>query len=118
MINPHRSALYDPEDHALLGFTLEDTTGWQAQTIFGYTISRTATRSAAEDVLRQQGTAILKGVWQYFDEDDHQWYPCVIKDAKEHQVTVLRTNDMGYLNPETYKMYTIKEPSDSTLVKA
>lgn len=118
MINPQRTALHDPEDHTLLGFTLKDTTGWQAQTIFGYTISRTATKEDAERAVRHQGLPVLKGVWNYFDEDDRQWYPCVIKEAKEHEVTVLRTNDMGYLNPDDYKMHTIKDPSDNTLVKA
>lgn len=118
MINPRRTAVHDSEEHALLGFTLEDVTGWQAQTVFGYTISRTATKEAAEQALREHGLSILKGVWNYFDEDDRRWYPCVIKDAKEHQVTVLRTNDMGYLNPEDYKMHTIKEPTDTTLIKA
>lgn len=118
MLHSDRTPLYHVETKELLGFLLQDTTGWQAQTIFGYTIARTKSEDEAKKVLRDQGLSILKGVWHYYDGDDHQWYPCVLHDAQEHRVTVIRTNAMGYQDPETYKMYTIKDPSDNTLVKA
>lgn len=118
MIHPNRTPLYREEDHYLLGFILYDGTGWQAQTIFGYVIARTTSETEAHRVLHEQGEAIMQGVWQYFDDDDKQWHPCVIKDAKEHRVTVLRTNEMGYLEPDMHKMYIVKEPSDNTLVKS
>ena len=118
MIHPHRTPYYRADDKELLGFLAQDTVGWQAQTVFGYTISRTATEADAQRVLREQGLAILMGVWQYFDGDDHQWHSCVLKEAQEHRVTVIRTNAMGYQDPDDYKLYVIKDPTDNTLVKA
>lgn len=118
MIHPNRTPFFDVETKELLGFLLQDAAGWQAQTVFGYTIARTLSEDDAKRVLRDQGLSILKGVWQYYDGDDHQWHPCILRETQEHRVTVIRTNTMGYQDPETYKMYTIKDPSDHTLVKA
>ena len=113
-----RVPFYKKDDKALLGFVVYDVTGWQAQTIFGYCIARVTSERDAQRVLSEQGASILTGIWQYFDRDDQQWHACILKDASEHTVTVIRTNDMGYQEPDTYKLYTIKHPTENTLVKA
>ena len=118
MIHPNRTPFHGPEDKELLGFVLRDVTGWQAQTSFGYTIARVTSEHEAQEALLEQGLSILKGVWNYFDGDDQQWFPCILKEADEHHVTVIRTNAMGYQDPDDFKFYTIKDPSESTLVKA
>lgn len=118
MINPNRTPLYRKDDKELLGFIVHDETGWQAQTIFGYTIDRTTTEKDAKRILREQGLSSLTGVWHYYDRDDHDWFPCILKEAHERSVTVIRTNAMGYQDPDDYKLVTIKDPSEHTLVKA
>lgn len=101
-----------------LGFVVRDAGGWQAQTIFAYTIGRFTTQAAAKAHVRNQGRTFLKGTWHYYDRDDHQWYPCVIKEAFEHRVTVIRTNEMGYQHPDTYKMVVLKDPDETILIKS
>lgn len=105
------------DDGELLGFISRDGAGWQAQTIFGYTIERTADEGMAEAIVRERGLAYLMGVWQYFDQDDDQWHPCVLKEANEHKVTVVRTNYMGYQDPDDYKVVTINRPDETKLAK-
>lgn len=109
---------YREDDNELLGFIVQDAIGWQAQTIFGYTISRTNSRQDAEKILHADGLSFLMGVWQYFDKDDQTWHPCVLKEVYERQVTVIRTNVMGYQDPDDYKLVVIDNPDENTLIKS
>jgi hypothetical protein len=118
MTNVSRTAIYRKDDNEFLGYVVQDTASWLAQTIFGYTIERTASRAAAEAAVRTQGLSFLMGVWQYYDKDDRAWYPCVIQEANEHRVTVIRTNVMGYQEPDTYKKVTLLNPTENTLIKS
>ena len=105
------------DDGELLGFVADGNGSWEAQTIFGYVIERTTDRSAAERIVREQGLGYLTGVWQYFDRDDRQWHACVLKEAYEHQVTVIRTTPMGYQDPDDYKLMTLSNPDETNLIK-
>jgi len=111
-------AVYRHDDHELLGYITEDTGSWLAQTIFGYTIERTVSREAAEAVVQERGLSFLTGVWQYFDTDDHAWFSCVLKEANQRGVTVLRTNEMGFQDPDDYKTVTLVNPTDENLIKS
>lgn len=106
------------DDGELLGFIEQSKTGWTAQTIFGYVFARDTDRAAVEEAVRSQGLLILQGVWQYFDKDDHAWYPCILKEVYEKKVTVIRTNAMGYQDSDDYKLVTIVGPTETNLVKA
>lgn len=117
MINTAKHPINNEDDHELLGFVAQDAAGWQAQTVFGYPLARTDNQAAAETIVREQGRSSLKGVWQYLDPDDHAWYPCVIKDANELQVTVIRTNAMGFVEIDDGKLVIIKNPSELNLQK-
>lgn len=112
-----KEAIHDDEDKVFLGYVVRDNGSWTAQTIFGYIIERTATREAAEQAVHTKGRSYLGGTWQYFDTDEQQWFPCTIKEAHEHRVTVIRTNDMGYQDPESYKLVILKEPKEDRLIK-
>lgn len=112
-----KESIYDDEDKAFLGFVAKENGSWIAQTIFGYTIARTANQNDAEKLIHERGRSYLQGTWQYFDKDEQQWFPCVIKEAHEHRVTIIRTNDMGYQDPESYKLVILKEPQEDTLIK-
>ncbi len=105
-------------DGELLGFIGKSPAGWTAETIFGYVFARSAKRDDAEEAVRSQGLNILQGMWQYFDKKDRQWYPCVLKEVFENKVIVIRTNEMGYQVPDTYKRVIITHPTDTNLVKA
>lgn len=113
----HKRPVNDKDDNELLGFVARDTVGWIALSVFGYPMTRVGDEFAAEVAVREQGRDFLKGVWQYYDEEDGAWYPCVIKGAHETQVTVIRTNAMGYQEPEISKVIVIKNPSELTLQK-
>ncbi len=104
-------------DSELLGFVVGGTTSWEAQTLFGYLIERTTDQRSAEKIVREQGLSYLMGVWQYFDKDDQDWFPCILKEAYEHQVTVIRTTAMGYQDPDDYKIVTIDKPTEVNLIK-
>lgn len=106
------------DDGELLGFVVQDSAGWQAQTFFGYLIARASQQQEAEAIVREQGLSILMGVWNYFDTDDQEWHPCIIKEASERKVTVIRTNFMGYQDPDDYKLVTIINPDETKLVRA
>ena len=105
-----RTPIHHEETKELLGYVAKDTTGWQAQTIFGYPIERVLSETDAEAILREKGLSYLMGIWQYFDTDDRAWYPCVIKEAMERRVAVIRTNEMGYQDPDTYKLVFLDSP--------
>lgn len=113
-----KTAIYREDDDEFLGYVTKDATSWLAQTIFGYTIERTDSRQAAEAVVRERGLGYLMGVWQYYDKDDRAWCPCVIQEANEHRVTVIRTNAMGYQEPDSYKKVILVNPTENTLIKS
>tara|TARA_Y100001936_G_C15990953_1_gene622274 strand:+ start:180 stop:527 length:348 start_codon:yes stop_codon:yes gene_type:complete len=113
-----KTPVHHEETDELLGYIVKDTTGWQAQTIFGITIARTEDQAAAEATLRERGLSYLTGVWQYLDKDDKDWHPCVLKEVYEKRVIVMRTNEMGYEDPDDYKRVIIEHPTEEVLVKA
>jgi len=113
-----RTPLYGEEDHELLGFIAKESSSWIAETIFGYGIERTTTKKSAEAVLRDRGLTYTTGVWQYFDKDEHDWFPCIITKAGEQRVTVLRTNTMGVQDPDLFKVVTLLHPTENTLIKS
>ena len=106
------------DDNELLGFVAQYTAGWTAQTIFGYVFARETDRAAAERAVRDEGLSILAGMWQYYDKDDRAWHPCKLKEVYETRVVVIRTNAMGYEDPDDYKQVTIVNPSETTLVQS
>lgn len=116
-VNIEKTPLYHSDTHELLGYVTKDSSSWQAQTIFGYTIERTHTKEEAEKVLRERGLSYLMGVWQYYDKSDHEWHTCVIQEAYETMVKVNRTNAMGYQDPDDRKMYVVERPSETNLIK-
>ncbi len=118
MSSRQKYAFHRKDDDEFLGYIVEDTSGWQAQTIFGYTIARTESREDAERILKEQGLMYLTGVWQYFDKEDGDWFPCIIKEAYEHRVIVIRTNEMGYQEPDDGKFVTIQKPTENVLIKS
>ena len=118
MTSTQKTPIHREGDGELLGFVAYDSVGWQAQTIFGYAIAHTDTEQAAQAILQDRGLSFLMGLWQYFDKDDQDWYPCVIKEAYEHRVIIIRTNTFGYQDPDDYKRVVIDEPSETNLVKS
>lgn len=106
------------DDGELLGYVAEEKSGWLAQTLFGYAFARSDSRVAAENAVRTEGLSILQGVWQYYDKQDKQWHACILKEAYPNRVIVIRTNEMGYEDPDDYKRVTITEPTETNLVKA
>lgn len=105
-------------DGEILGYVEQDELGWTAQTMFGYVFARDDNKQSVMDVVRSQGLNVLQGVWQYYDKEDKAWYPCILKEAYERRVIVIRTNEMGYQDPDDYKQVTIIDPSETTLVKS
>ena len=118
MNKPSKTPFYDEDTKEFLGFIVGDESGWEAQTVFGYLIARTDTRKEIERTLYGVGSTYLKGIWQYYDKDDKDWFPCVIKKAYEHQVIVNRTNTLGYQDKDNQKQVIIDDPTDSDLVKS
>ncbi|HJP81361.1 MAG TPA: hypothetical protein VJ841_03145 [Candidatus Saccharimonadales bacterium] len=112
-----RTPIIREDDGELLGFIEPSGAGWQAETLFGYLISRTVDRAEAERVVREQGLSTLMGVWNYFDTDDQAWHPCVIKEASEQKLIVIRTNFMGYEDPDDYKHVVILNPNETKIAK-
>lgn len=106
------------DDNELLGFIVQDSLGWEAQTIFSYPIMRTDSETVARTAVREQGLAFLMGAWEYLDVDDQKWHTCILKEVYEHRVVVIRTNAMGYQDPDDYKTVVIKNPSETNLIKS
>lgn len=106
------------DDGELLGFIEQSFAGWSAQTIFGYVFARSDSKESVEEAVRSQGLTMLQGLWQYFDKKDRNWHPCILKEVYETRVVVIRTNEMGYQDPDTYKIVTINNPTETNLVKA
>jgi hypothetical protein len=117
-MNEQKIPINREDDGELLGFIMQDSVGWEAQTIFGYPIAHTDDKKSADQVVRSQGLLSLIGLWQYFDKDDKMWHPCIIKEAFENKVIIIRTNALGYQEPDDYKIVTINKPSETTLVKS
>ena len=113
----YKDPVNDDDDGDLLGFTVEDSVGWQAQTVFGYPIARASSQGEAAKIIRERSRGFLKGVWQYLDDNEGSWYPCVIKSANELQVTVTRTNAMGFQEINDSKLVIIRNPSELNLQK-
>jgi len=113
-----KEPFFREDDNELLGFIAHDGTSYQALTIFGAQISRSATRRDAETILKQSGPTYLSGIWHYYDTDDKDWFPCVIKQAFEHKVIVNRTNQLGYQDPDDYKQVVLEDPTENELVKS
>ena len=76
-----KNPFYSNDDDTLLGFIVNDGSGWQALTVFGYLIAHADSQKQAELMLQDLGPNYLKGVWQYYDKEDQDWYYCVIKKA-------------------------------------
>lgn len=110
--------LYGPEDDEFLGYIVGEDNNWQSQTIFGHPIAFSSSRRDAEKILEKQGLTYLRGVWQYYDKDESDWFPCVIKEAYPNKVIVNRTNELGYQDPETYKQVLIEKPDENSLIKS
>lgn len=109
--------VYREDDDELLGYVTKDSTSWQAQTFFEYPLARATTRKETEAILVEQGLSYLAGTWQYYDKEDRDWFPCVIKEAFKNKITVIRTNTAGYQDPDDYKFVTLLHPDESVLVK-
>lgn len=103
------------DDGELLGYISQETSGWAARTVFGYIIARSSKREDADATVRAQGLNVLKGIWRYYDSDEHDWFTCVLKEVYENRVVVTRTNDLGYEDDSHYKRVVLKYPSELTL---
>lgn len=106
------------DDGELLGYVEQETSGWSAQTVFGYIFARSVTQQEAEETVRAQGLMILQGLWQYYDRQDKAWFPCVLKEVFPSRVIVIRTNELGYQTPEDYKLVTISNPDETNIIKS
>lgn len=112
-----RIPVLNAEDGTMYGFVAKQANGWVALLRFGYPIARTATRDEAENVLRNESGVILNGVWQYYDKDDKDWFPCILKKIQDHKVTVARVNDMGYTDVMDDKRVELIHPDETVLIK-
>lgn len=117
MVVLKKEQFFREDDGELVGVVARDKTSWLAQTIFGYTIARTDSRSDAEKILLEKGLSSLLGMWQYFDPDEKDWFPCVIQEVYEVKVVIARTNEYGIEEPDAYKHVTLMNPSEENLVK-
>lgn len=117
MVQVEKEFFYDEDSGRILGIIAKDSTSWLAQTIFGYTIERTASRADAERVLFERGLSSLRGVWQYLDPDEKEWFPCVIQEASEKKVVAVRTDESGLQTPENYKRVVLMNPTDEVLMR-
>ena len=118
MNNAQKIPINREGDGEPLGFIVKNSVGWEAQTIFGYPIAHTDDQESADQVVRSQGLYSLTGLWQYFDKDDNAWHPCIIKEAFENKVVVIRSTALGYQDPDDYKIVTISKPSETNLIKS
>lgn len=118
MVSAKKTRVRDIDSGESLGFVVHDGASWQAQTIFGYEISRVTTKKEAEAVLQSEGSDYPKGVWQYYDKSDNVWYSCVLREIYENRVVAIRTNVLGYEESALYKRVIINHPSEINLVKS
>lgn len=105
------------EDNELLGFITEIDGKWQALTLFGIPFGAAEQKEQAESLVRNNGLAVLTGVWEYYNNSLGDWQPCILKEANEHTVTVIETNFMGYQDSQESKTITLQNPTPDTLRK-
>ncbi|MBH1980853.1 hypothetical protein I8H83_01405 [Candidatus Saccharibacteria bacterium] len=117
MVSARKTRVRDIDSGESLGFVVHDGASWEAQTIFGYEISRVTTKKEAEEVLRCEGLGYSRGVWQYYDKSDDAWYSCVLREIHENRVVVIRTNALGYEESALYRRVVIDHPTEVNLVK-
>lgn len=118
MVSTKKTPYYREDDNELLGYIVDNGSSFEARTIFGYRISFTTSRQEAEKILKERGLSYLMGIWQYYDADDRDWFPCVIKEAFEQKVIVNRTNSLGYPDPDDFKQVVIELPTEENLIKS
>jgi hypothetical protein len=106
------------DDGELLGYIAKESSGYTAQTIFGFILARTEDKASAEMIVRNEGLLVLKGMWRYYDESERDWYACILSEVFENKVIVIRTNELGYQDPAWHKVVTLKSPDDTMLQKA
>lgn len=107
----------DEDSGEKLGYICREHAAWKAMTVFGYVLARTTTQGAAESIIRTECKAALGGMWRYQDSD-HEWYACILKEVFENRVVIIRTNERGIQESSNYKLVTIREPNETNFVKA
>ena len=107
--------IHHEDTNELLGYVLQESSGWSARTVFGYVMSRTVTKRDAEAIVRDKGLRVLSGVWRYFDTDEYEWFPCKLKEVYENRVIAIRTNELGFEDGDDYKRVIIKMPNETNL---
>lgn len=111
----NKTPIIRQDDGELLGYVTKEANGWSARTIFGYVLARSDTEASAESVVRSEGMLVLKTMWRYFDPDERDWFPCILKNVQETKVTVVRVNDLGFEDAEHYKQVILKNPTETDL---
>ncbi len=87
------------DDQELLGYLVEDERGTTPLTVFGFPLSVPLDRTAAEDVLRERGLAVLAEPW-WLDEGEGDGFPVLILSAYPDAVTVARA-DYGFVSHDS-----------------
>lgn len=113
-----RTPVTREDDDKVQGYIAKDHGGWAGQTVFGYVFARSTNKDVVEAAVRDEGSQILAGMWQYYDRDDHSWYPCKLREIHENRVVVTRTNAMGYEDTDVYKYVEIINPNETNLIKS
>jgi len=111
----HAEPIYRKDDQELLGYVSQLGSAWSALTTFGYEFAVVATREEAERLVRRDGLRLLRGTWQYYDRDDHEWHSCVIKKVQFNRVTVMRTTSLGYNDPDHPGFIVINHPDSASM---
>jgi hypothetical protein len=109
--------IHRQDDGELLGFVTNTKNAWSARTIFGYEFAVTESRDDAIRQVKEKGLSFLMGVWQFYDKHSKEWRPCIIKEARPDQVTIIRTNMFGLEDPDERGMQTISNPTSMWLRK-
>lgn len=107
----HRST-----DNELVGFIQQTPQGWDAATIFKLPFAHAQAEDQARSLVLNKGLEVLTGTWHYYDQDDKDWCPCVLKEATEDQVTVVRTDMFGYQDGSS-KQVVLHHPTAADLKK-
>lgn len=87
------------DDQELLGYLLDDERGTTPLTVFGFPLAAPLDRTAAEDVLRERGLAVLAEPW-WLDEGEGDGFPVLILSAYPDAVTVARA-DYGFVSHDS-----------------
>lgn len=110
--------VYHHDSEELIGYIVDKGNSFEVLTFFEYKIGLAASHQDAERMLRGSGLSYLMGVWQYYDKEEQDWFPCVIKEAFPQKVIVNRTNSFGYSDPDVFKQVIIEHPSEENLIKS